>query len=114
MWWIKTTRLWQNGVPESYISADDGLIRPYDKDGAVNDPMLRYLIKYYNDDVYKTQKIPTAVYVNLKATKTIGKSLRVALFVNRMVDYLPDYKSNGLTIRRVTSPYFGMELNLSL
>ncbi len=114
MWWIKTTRLWQNGVPESYISAEDGLIRPYDKDGAVNDPMLRYLIKYYNDDVYKTQKIPTAVYVNLKATKTIGKSLRVALFVNRMVDYLPDYKSNGLTIRRVTSPYFGMELNLSL
>lgn len=111
MWWIRTTRLWQNGVPDYYLSSYDGQLHRYDAAAAADDRMLRYLIKTYNDDVYLTQTIPTAVYVNLKATKTLGRHLRIALFVNRMIDYLPDYKSNGLTIRRVSSPYFGMELN---
>lgn len=114
MWWVKSTRLWQNGIPASYISADDGKIHDYDPVATADDKMLRYLIKYYNDDVYLTQKIPTAVYLNLKATKTIGDHLRIALFVNRMVDYLPDYKSNGLTMRRISNPYFGMELNVTI
>ena len=111
MWWMKTTRLWQNGVPDYYLSSADGQLHAYDAASAANDKMLRYLIKTYNDDVYLTQTIPTAIYLNLKATKTLGKHLRIALFVNRMIDYLPDYKSNGLTIRRVSNPYFGMELN---
>ena len=31
-----------------------------------------------------------------------------------MIDYLPSYKSNGLTVRRASDPYFGMELNFDL
>ncbi|MDE7443951.1 MAG: outer membrane receptor protein, partial [Muribaculaceae bacterium] len=111
MWWVKTTHLWQNGIPDYYMSSSDGQLHRYDAATAANDKMLRYLIKTYNDDVYLTQTIPTAVYLNLKATKTLGKHLRIALFVNRMIDYLPDYQSNGLTVRRVSSPYFGMEMN---
>lgn len=112
MWYMKTTRMWQNGVPAYYLSAD-GELRPYDRDN-LPDPLLAYLIKNYNDDAYKPFKIPTAVYLNLKATKKIGKFLKVSAFVNRIVDYLPDYTSNGLTIRRSSNAYFGMEINLSL
>ena len=73
-----------------------------------------YLVKSYNDVVYKKQTTPIALYVNLKATKRIGKHLKIAVFANRMIDYLPSYKSNGLTVRRASDPYFGMELNFDL
>ncbi len=112
MWFVKTRRLAENGTPDAYISAEDGLLHEFDNGNA--DPMLKYLIQYYNPDLYKNYTIPTAMYVNLKATKTIGKWMRVALFVNRIIDYLPDFKSNGLTVRRSSDAYFGMELNFTL
>lgn len=114
MWRVSTTRLRENGVPESYLSADDGELHPYGNAAVEADPMLQYLVKYYSDELYRPYSIPTAVYVNLKATKQIGKYLRISAFVNRIVDYLPDYTRNGLVIRRSASPYFGMEINLSL
>lgn len=51
--------------------------------------------------------------VNLKATKTIGKFLRLSMFANKIIDYTPDYYSNGYKIRRNVSPYFGVEVNLT-
>ena len=113
MWWVKTTRMPIDGTPRQYLSADDGLLHDYTAASAA-DPMLQFLVKRYNADSFKTQKIPTAMYLNLKATKTIGRYLRVAFFVNRIIDYLPDYQSNGLTVRRTSDSYFGMELNFSL
>lgn len=113
MWYVKTTRLRDNPVPTSYLSADDGEIHPFTAESAA-DPVLRYLIKSYNDDAYRTQRIPTALYLNLKATKRIGRRLNLSAFVNRILDYLPDYKSNGLTVRRNSDAYFGMEAVLTL
>ncbi len=109
MWYVKTTRLRDNPVPDSYISAADGLLRPYTAEAVEANQLLGYLVKSYNDDAYRTVKVPTAVYLNLKATKQIGRWLRVSAFVNRIVDYLPDYKSNGMTVRRYSDAYFGME-----
>lgn len=111
MWYLKTTRLRDNGVPEYYMSADDGLLHQYD--AATADLELRYLVKNYNESAYATQTVPVAVYLNLKATKQIGRILKLSAFVNRIIDYLPDYKSNGLTIRRTSSAYFGMEANIT-
>jgi len=113
MWYVKTKRMWQNGTPVAYIDADDGLTHEYTRTSA-EDHMLKYLIRNYNSDIYRTQRVPMALYVNLKATKTIGKRMRLAIFVNRIIDHLPDYRSNGLTVRRSSSPYFGMEMNLKL
>jgi hypothetical protein len=113
MWFVKTTRLRQNGIPVSYIAASDGLLHDYAVDAQSNQ-MLQYLVKYYNEDVYRTQTVPTALYVNFKATKQIGKWLKISAFANRIIDYLPDYESNGITIRRNTDAYFGMELNFTL
>ncbi len=113
VWWVSTKKLWQNGTPVSYLSADDGQLHDYTAQ-SLDDPMLRLLVKTYNDDVYKRQTTPMALYVNIKATKQVGKHLNIAVFANRMLDYLPSYTSNGLTIRRNTDPYFGMEAVLKL
>ncbi|MBQ7690273.1 MAG: carboxypeptidase-like regulatory domain-containing protein [Muribaculaceae bacterium] len=113
MWFVSTRKLWQNGVPEAYLDAADGLLHPY-TEACRSDEMLQHLVREYNDDVFRRQTVPLALYVNLKATKTIGRHIKVAVFVNRLLDHLPDYRSNGLMVRRVTDPYFGMELNFSL
>lgn len=113
MWWTRTTRLRDNGVPDFYISASDGLLHQYTEESA-SDLMLQYLICRYNEASYNPQTLPIALYVNLKATKKIGRWMRISAFVNRMIDYLPDYKSNGLTVRRTSEAYFGMELNFTI
>jgi hypothetical protein len=95
------------------MSAEDGLLRPY-TEADRSDLYLQYLVKKYNDESFTTQTVPTAVYLNLKATKKIGRWLKISAFVNRIVDYLPDYKSNGLTIRRTSDAYFGMEANITI
>ena len=113
MWYVSTTRLWQNGVPDYYLDVKDGQLHPYTAESQA-DKMLQFLTKTYNDDVYRKQTTPIAMYVNIKATKKVGEHLRIAVFANRLLDYLPDYKSNGLTVRRTTSPYFGMEVGFTL
>ena len=62
-----------------------------------------------DDQIFSTQTTPIALYLNLKATKQIGRWLRLSAFVNRIVDYLPSYESNGVIIRRHSEAYFGME-----
>ena len=112
MWRVRTTRLPIDGIPTAYLDASDGQLHPWTPD-ATSDPMLRYLIKTYNPESFNMVEIPFAGYLNLKATKTIGRYLRIAMFVNRLLDWLPSYRTNGLLIRRSANPYFGMELNVS-
>lgn len=113
MWFVKTRQMVKNGIPTAYISAADGMIHPFTPESAA-DPVLGKLVNTYNPDLFNTTTIPTALYINLKATKNIGPRLSISLFVNRLLDYLPDYKVNGLTIRRNSDAYFGMELNLKI
>ena len=113
MWYTSSKKLWQNGVPDYYLDAADGQLHPYTQE-MQNDPVLQFLVRHYNEAIYKKQTTPLAMYLNLKATKQVGKQLRIAVFANRLMDHLPDYKSNGLTIRRISEPYFGMELNFNL
>lgn len=113
MWFVKSTMLPKDGRPAYYVDAADGQIHPYTVESE-NDLMLRALIKNYNENQFKTVRIAPAMYLNFKATKSIGKWLRISLFVNRIIDYLPDYKVNGLVIRRKADAYFGMELNLTI
>ncbi|MDE7125225.1 MAG: outer membrane receptor protein, partial [Muribaculaceae bacterium] len=113
MWFVKTTRLPQNGVPAYYLDAADGELHPFTESSA-QDTYLQFLVKTYNSDNYRTQKIPFAGYLNLKATKLVGRYLRIAMFVNKIIDWLPDYKSNGLTVRRSSDSYFGMEATVTI
>ena len=102
-----------DGIPEAYLSVTDGLIHDYPA-GDIDDKFLPFLVKHYNDESFRTVKIPFAGYFNLKATKNIGRHFKIALFVNRILDWLPDYRANGLLVRRSSDAYFGMELNISI
>ena len=77
--------------------------------------MLQHLVTTYNPSLFETQRVPVALFVNLKATKQVGRRLRLSAFVNRILDYLPDYfTNNGIRIRRTTEAYFGMEATLTI
>ena len=113
MWFVKTRRMREEGVPSQYIAASDGQLHTYTDDDR-SDLMLQYLVRHFNEAAFRTQTVPPAIYLNLKATKQIGSWLRISAFVNRIIDYLPEYQSNGLTIRRLSDVYFGMEANISI
>ncbi|MGO1245607.1 MAG: TonB-dependent receptor [Sphingobacterium sp.] len=80
------------------------------------DPVLRYFDKNTSEAVYRKYVEPIDLQVNLKATKSIKKKLKVAMFVNGLITYLPDYEEWGIRYRRRNNigPYFGMELNLTI
>ena len=113
LWRTSTAELPQNNTPSAYIDVADGLEHPYTPEAVAAEPLLRYLDKPSVTDV-QSLSVPMALYVNLKATKEIGRRMRVAVFVNRILDYLPDYTSNGFVVRRSADAYFGMEINLTL
>ncbi|MDR0685860.1 MAG: TonB-dependent receptor [Dysgonamonadaceae bacterium] len=113
MWYIRTQSIYKNGIPIAYLDVEDGQLHPYTEDSK-KDQYLQHLIKNYNDDVFLLNEIPVACYVNLKVTKKIDRFLELALFVNRLFDYTPDYTTNGFTRRRNVDCYFGMELNFKL
>ncbi len=112
MWRTTTEELPDNRTPYAYISAADGLEHPYTVEAVAADPLLKFLEK--PTAAMQRLSVPMAVYVNFKASKEIGRYMCIALFVNRILDYLPDYTSNGFTVRRSSGLYFGMELNISI
>lgn len=113
MWYTKRQSQWKEGIPVAYIDVADGELHPYTEESR-SDAILQHLQENYNQDQFKEMKIPVALYVNFKVTKKIGKYLGLSFFANKLLDYTPDYNSNGFTIRRNVDPYFGMELNFSL
>jgi len=113
MWLIRTERQWLDGYPIGYISYEDGEVHAYTTESA-NNIYLQQLIQTYNDAAFEPFTVPMSMVVNLKATKKIGKFMKLSFFANKLLDYLPDYESNGNIIRRNASPYFGVEANITL
>lgn len=102
-----------NGVPVSYIGID-GVEHPFTTTEQ-EDPKFRDLIISYSDNYFKTNKTPVSLSLNLKATKEIGRALRVSFFVNRLWDYNPVYKTNLATEQRKwVVPSFGAEIQIKL
>ena len=111
MWLVRTQLQRKNGQPTHYLSADDGALHPYTESDQ-SDIFLGQLMRYYNDAQFDPFTVPMTMIVNLKATKKIGRYMKLSFFANKILDYLPDYESNGHVIRRNASPYFGVEANL--
>ncbi len=112
--WFTTSRsMRENGVPLAYIDTT-GTVHPYTEESA-HDAHLQWLINRYDSGMWRAKRVPLGVFVNLKATKNFGKWLRLAFFINRMVDYLPSYTTpSGLLVRRTSKPFFGMEMNVNI
>lgn len=112
MWFIRTKLQEKQGTPIAYLSAVDGNLHPYTAESS-SDTYLQHLVKTYNKDSFRPFTVPMSMVINFKATKQVGRYMKLSFFANKLIDYLPDYESNGYTIRRNVSPYFGVEANLT-
>lgn len=112
-WFTSRQTLWRDGVPTHYLDPD-GNLHPYTADD-MTDPYLSQLMRRFNASSFKRQTVPVATTFNIKATKSFWNNrIGLALYVNRLLSIEPDYKRYGVTVRRYSSPYFGMELNLKI
>ena len=109
-WFVRSSQLQRNGTPLAYVSVDDGLLHPF-TDSSAQDPTLLMLIKSYRSS---SVVVPVAMFFNLKVSKNLADRLVLSFFANKIIDYSPDYQSNGVTIRRSADPYFGVECNVNL
>ncbi len=111
-WFTASQTLYKDGTPMAYMDTS-GELKPY-TEADKSDPYLQWLVFTYNADLFRKKTVPFAGYLNLRVQKSVTKFANVALFVNKLLDYLPDYKMDGVTIHRSASPYFGMEVNLNI
>jgi len=111
MWWSKQKDLIKDGTPYEYMDIN-GDVHPYTEESK-KDIFLTHLIQSQPTVSGGDGKEPFYALVNLKASKTFGKWIKLSLFVDRILDYTPDYTVDGLTIRRSANPYFGMEIKCS-
>ena len=112
-WFTSRQTLWRDGVPTHYVDPDGGLhaYTAADRD----DPYLSQLLRRYSDSAFERVTVPLATNFNIKATKSFWNNrIGLALYVNRILSIEPDYERYGVTVRRYSSPYFGMELNLKI
>ena len=113
MWFTSRQTLFRTGIPVAYMDPE-GTILPYTPE-MMSDPYLGQLVRNFSSTAFEKQTVPTATTFNLKATKTFWKQrVGIAIYVNRLFSIMPDYERYGVTIRRHTSPYFGMELNIKI
>ena len=111
-WYTASQTLYKDGTPIAYMDLS-GELKPYTEESK-QDEYLQWLTFTYNADQFRRKTVPFAGYLNLRVQKSITKYADLAFFVNKLLDYLPDYKVDGITIHRSASPYFGMEINLKL
>ena len=112
-WYYKTRSMVENGIPLAYMD-QTGAIHPYTESDRT-DTWLQWLEQKFNESAFLEQKTPFWLFVNLKVTKDFGRQMKLALFVDRMIDYMPDYETlSGMTVRRTSKPWFGMEMNVRI
>jgi len=109
-WFTASRPLWNNGTPVSYVD-NQGNVYPFTEESASN-MELQHLVQTYSLSYFDKTRVPFAMDINLKATKEVGKFLKVSLFVNRILTAYPSYYRGTTLIRCSSSPYFGMEANL--
>lgn len=112
-WYGKSRYLPRNEWPAKYVDYEGNWKEFHAADR--QDRVLQFLQRPVDNLETRIFYVPMMANVNLKATKWLfNHKLQVALFVNKIFDYTPDYKQDGATIRRYQDPYFGMEANLKL
>lgn len=113
-WFSMRQSTYENGMPLAYIDVN-GVEHPFTEQAA-QDPALRQLIVHYADNAFAPSKTPMTMNINFKATKNIGPKIRMAMYVNRLLQYNKPYTVNGVTwnTRGLNSPYFGMEINFDI
>ena len=69
----------------------------------------------HSEATFDEMKVPSSTTFNFKATKSFwNERVALAVYVNRLITIEPDYERYGITVRRYSSPYFGMEVNIKI
>ncbi|MFV0163517.1 Plug domain-containing protein [Empedobacter falsenii] len=97
--------------PFAYMDLQ-GNIHPFLEEDK-SDLYKQWLVRNTSATDYMSQKTSYNINMNLKVTKSIYKSIRASMFVNRLFNYNNPYTFNGVKVnpRNGMSPYFGMEIN---
>lgn len=115
-WYKSKQSLFRDNLPIGYLDIDQNYHNYTEADR--NDPILRLLDRKVDPYLYNEFKEPIDLLVNFKATKVIKNRIRVAMFVNRLFIYKPDYSQYGNQFirrnRAEDNPYFGMEVNIKI
>lgn len=113
LWFTSNQRLPISNYPSQYMDID-GNIHEWVPE-LEQDSYLRYLVRNNTESMYDLFKVPFSMNVNFKVTKKfLNDHLSIAMFCNKIWDYTPSYKRDGVTIRRHVNPYFGLEINIKL
>lgn len=115
-WYKSNQRLFRDNLPIGYYDISQTYHQYTEADRT--DPVLRLFDRKIDPYLYNEFKEPIDLLVNFKATKVIKNRVRVAMFVNRLFIYKPDYTQYGNQFirrnRAEDSPYFGMEVNIKI
>lgn len=113
LWFTTSQRKEMSNYPSQYI-APDGSVHDWQPEYA-GDIYLRWLVRTNTPSLFEKHKVPFSMNLNFKVTKKLlDDRLNIAMFCNKLLDYTPSYKSNGATIRRHVTPYFGVEMSVRL
>lgn len=112
LWFTSRRTLRRDGVPVEYMDVN-GDIHPYTAEYG------RSLSQTADKDLYR--RFVCTVYSSIvdhsefQSHKNFWHNcIGLALYVNRLIAIEPDYERYGITMRRYSIPYFGMELNLKI
>ena len=112
-WHYRQYNGFKSSRPFAYFGPD-GAVHAYTDESAA-DPLLKWLIRSYNEAAYRWENVPFYMTTNLKVTKKLFREkVMAAMFVTQMFNYMPSYVVDGVRVRRHASPYFGMEVNFRL
>lgn len=113
MWTNSSRSMPESKYPRAYIDIE-GKEHPF-TDESLKDPMLQYLVRKLSPTLYRKEREPFCMHLNLKVTKELfNERMNVALFCDKIWDYSPDFEIYGHTNRRYVNPYFGLEINCKL
>lgn len=112
-WFTGSQSFADDSRPVAYLDKD--LVRHPYTEASDADGVLHMMVRDFSSILLDYRRIPFLMNVNLKATKKLfHDKATVAIFVNRLFTVAPDYEVNGVLKRRSSTPYFGMELMLTL
>ncbi len=113
IWYTLWKYVPHNGMPTYYFDKDNNRYSYTEKD--TTDPVLRFLYDKPDPNQFEAWREPVQIDYNLKVTKRITKNIDMGFYVNRILHYYADFhRPDGLVVKRDSSPYFGMELNIKL
>lgn len=113
IWYTLWKYVPHNGMPTYYLDMKNN--RHVYTQADTTDPNLRFLYDKPDPNQFVDWREPIAIDYNLKATKRISKSIELGFYVNRILHYYADvHRPDGLSYKRDSSPYFGMELKIKL